>query len=478
MKSKIQIIGRDREKNILRDCLESGHSEFVAVYGRRRIGKTFLIKNYFKNKFDFYMTGVVGSTMSEMLEYFNLQLQQYSGRQWPMATSWMSAFRQLQEYLGSLKKKKVIVFIDELPWLDTPRSRFFRALDLFWNGWGDSQDNLKFIVCGSSTTWMTNKLLGDKGGLHNRVTRQIYLAPFNLYETEKMLIANGVVWNRHQITECYMIVGGTPYYLAKMDRKQSVAQNIDRLFFHHAGELRNEYDFLFRSLFKDSALYRRVVELLASKSMGMTREEIGEFLGISIGGTLTEVLQNLIACDFIREYNAFGNKRKGKLFQLTDLFTLFYLKQVKEYKSEGSYYWTSRIDSPSHRAWAGYAFEQVCLHHIPQIKAALGISGVATQISSWRGIRNGKTTGQIDLIIDRRDGIINLCEMKYSLMEYDITPSYLEKIIDRMEDFRNATHEKKAIHLTFVTINGVKHNAQWGMIQNEVTADQLFENLP
>lgn len=325
---------------------------------------------------------------------------------------------------------------------------------------------------------MTNKLLGDKGGLHNRVTRQIYLAPFNLYETEKMLIANGVVWNRHQITECYMIVGGTPYYLAKMDRKQSVAQNIDRLFFHHAGELRNEYDFLFRSLFKDSALYRRVVELLASKSMGMTREEIGEFLGISIGGTLTEVLQNLIACDFIREYNAFGNKRKGKLFQLTDLFTLFYLKQVKEYKSDGSYYWTSRIDSPSHRAWAGYAFEQVCLHHIPQIKAALGISGVATQISSWRGIKNGKTTGQIDLIIDRRDEIINLCEMKYSLMEYDITPSYLEKIIDRMEDFRNATHEKKAIHLTFVTINGVKHNAQWGMIQNEVTADQLFENLP
>lgn len=457
--------------------MESGRPEFIAVYGRRRIGKTFLIKQYFKNKFDFYMTGVVGSTMPEMLEYFNVQLQQYSGREWPLATTWIKAFRQLQEYLSSLRKRQIVVFIDELPWLDTPRSKFFRALDLFWNGWGDSQTNLKFIVCGSATTWMTNKLLGDKGGLHNRVTRQIYLTPFNLYETEKILQSNGISWSRHQIAECYMVVGGTPYYLSKMDKAQSLAQNIDRLFFHNAGELRNEYDFLFRSLFKDSTIYRRVVEVLASKSMGMTREDIASSLDVSAGGTLTEVMENLIKCDFVREYNAFGNKRKGKLYQLTDLFTLFYIKQVKDAKTQDGDYWRTRIDSPSHRAWAGYAFEQVCLHHIPQIKMALGISGVATQVSSWRGVEDGKMTGQIDLIIDRRDETINLCEMKYSLREYDITPVYLNKLIERMEDFRESTNTKKALHLTFVTINGVKHNTQWGMIQNEVTADQLFKPL-
>lgn len=423
------------------------------------------------------MTGVVGSTMPEMLEYFNVQLQQYSGREWPLATTWIKAFRQLQEYLSSLRKKQIVVFIDELPWLDTPRSKFFRALDLFWNGWGDSQTNLKFIVCGSATTWMTNKLLGDKGGLHNRVTRQIYLTPFNLYETEKILQSNGISWSRHQIAECYMVVGGTPYYLSKMDKAQSLAQNIDRLFFHNAGELRNEYDFLFRSLFKDSTTYRRVVEVLASKSMGMTREDIASSLDVSAGGTLTEVMENLIRCDFVREYNAFGNKRKGKLYQLTDLFTLFYIKQVKDAKTQDGDYWRTRIDSPSHRAWAGYAFEQVCLHHIPQIKMALGISGVATQVSSWRGVEDGKMTGQIDLIIDRRDETINLCEMKYSLREYDITSMYLNKLIERMEDFRESTNTKKALHLTFVTINGVKHNAQWGMIQNEVTADQLFKPL-
>ncbi|MDE6669172.1 MAG: ATP-binding protein [Muribaculaceae bacterium] len=457
--------------------MESGRPEFIAVYGRRRIGKTFLIKQYFKNKFDFYMTGVEGSTMPEMLEYFNVQLQQYSGREWPLASTWMKAFRQLQEYLSSLKKKRIVVFIDELPWFDTPRSKFFRALDLFWNGWGDSQMNLKFIICGSATTWMTNKLLGDKGGLHNRVTRQIYLAPFNLYETEKMLQSNGILWSRHQITECYMVVGGIPYYLSKMDKTQSVAQNIDRLFFHHAGELRNEYEFLFRSLFKDSIIYRRVVEVLALKSMGMTRENIASSLDVSVGGTLTEVMENLITCDFVREYNAFGNKRKGKLYQLTDLFTLFYIKQIKNARTHDEDYWLTRIDSPSHRVWAGYAFEQVCLHHIPQIKMALGISGVATQVSSWRGIEDGKMTGQIDLIIDRRDETINLCEMKYSLREYDITPAYLKKLIERMENFRESTKTKKALHLTLVTVNGIRHNAQWGMIQNEVTADQLFKPL-
>lgn len=475
MKASRNIIGREFEKGILKECVESKAPEFVAVYGRRRIGKTFLIKQFFKEKFDFYMTGVLDSNMSDMLEYFNAQLQSYSGREWPLATSWMKAFRQLQEYLSSLRKKKIVVFIDELPWFDTPRSRFFRALDLFWNGWGDSQSNLLFIVCGSATTWMTNKLLGDKGGLHNRVTRKIYLAPFNLYDTERMLQSIGIKWNRHQITECYMVVGGTPFYLSKMNKSQSVAQNIDRLFFHHSGELKNEYDFLFRSLFKDSTVYRKVVELIASNSMGMTREEIADSLNLSKGGNLTEVLDNLKSCDFIREYRAFGNKRKGSLFQLTDLFTLFYLKQVKGNTIEDGDYWSTHIDSSSHRSWSGYAFEQVCLHHIKQIKSSIGISGVATQVSSWLGMENGKKAGQIDLVIDRHDETINLCEMKYSVKKFDITPSYLERMIERKERFREITKTRKALHLTMVTINGVVHNAQWGEIQNEVTAEQLFK---
>lgn len=470
------IVGRETEQEILQKCIDTNSPEFIVVYGRRRIGKTFLIKNFFKGKFDFYMTGSFNSTMEEQLDDFRTQLEEFSGHQWGKAKTWREAFRQLKEYLSSLKKNKLVVFIDELPWLDTPRSRFIGALELFWNSWGDSQKNLKFIVCGSSTTWMINKLIGDKGGLHNRVSRRIYLAPFNLCETEKMLQSNGVRWNRHQIVECYMAMGGTPFYLAKVDKSQSLSQNIDRLFFHRSGELRTEYDVLFRSLFKESEVYKRVVELLAKKSMGMTREEILAALKIPKGGTLSEIIQNLITCDFVREYNAFGKKQRDKLYQLTDLFTLFYLKQVKGNQSDGDDYWTTRIDSPSHRAWAGYAFEQVCLHHIPQIKSTLGISGIQSSVSSWIGDKNGKKLDQIDLIIDRRDEVINLCEMKYSLNQYDITPAYISHLNERTELFRAMTKTKKALHLTFITINGVKRNEQWGALQNEVTAEDLFKN--
>ena len=472
----MEIVGRKEEQIILEQAINSDQSEFVAVYGRRRIGKTFLVKNFFHGKFDFYMTGIYDATKTELLDYFNSQLEEYSGKKWEKPKSWMEAFRQLKKYLLSLGKNKVVVFIDELPWFDTHRSRFIRALELFWNGWIDSDVLLKFIVCGSATTWMTNKLLGDKGGLHNRVTRQLYLAPFNLHDAELMLRKNGVIWDRQQIIECYMAIGGTPFYIKKMDSRFSLAQNINRLFFKESGDLRNEYDFLFRSLFKDSSAYRRVVELLASKAEGMTRNEILTSLKIDEGGNLTEVLKNLIACDFIRVYNSFGKKERDRVYQLTDLFTLFYLKQIRGNENEDENYWLSRIDLPSRRAWSGYAFEQVCLHHIPQIKKALGINGIATKTGAWTGFKNGKKVGQIDLVIDRRDGIVNLCEMKFSINPFEITKGYMTKLRDRISLFKEITNTSKTPFLTFITLSGLKQNEQSSLVQNDLKADILFED--
>lgn len=470
----MKIIGRTWEQKVLAECIASERPEFIAVYGRRRIGKTFLVRNFFAGKFDFYMSGSFNSSMKEQLSDFSHQLENYSGVKRPMPKTWREAFRQLQDYLSQLTKEKIIVFIDELPWLDTPRSGFLGALELFWNGWADWNDRVKFIVCGSATTWMTHKLLGSRGGLHNRVTRQLYLSPFNLHDSELLLRSCGVQWSRHQIVECYMAVGGVPFYLAKMDGSLSLPQNIDRLFFHRKGELKMEYSVLFRSLFKDAAMYREVVELLAKKAEGMTREEIKLQLNITESGKLSEVLENLITCDFIREYNGFGKKKKGRLYQLIDLFTLFYLKQVKGNPNADEDYWMSSVDSPAHRAWAGYAFEQVCLHHVHQIKEALGIAGIQSSVSSWVGEEKGKRVAQIDLIIDRRDEVINLCEMKYSLHPFEITPAYLEKLLERRELFREATHTRKALHLTLVTVVGVRNNGQYGMIQNIITSDHLF----
>lgn len=471
-----KIIGREWEQKVLAEAVDSERPEFVAVYGRRRIGKTYLVRNFFHGEFDFYMSGSFNAPMKDQLENFHFQLESYSGRVWPKAASWNEAFGQLRVYLASLKKDKIIVFIDELPWLDTPKSRFISALELFWNGWGDWNDRMKFIVCGSATTWMTHKLIGNKGGLHNRVTRQLYLAPFNLRETEMMLDWVGVKWNRHQIVECYMAVGGVPFYLSKMSKGLSLSQNIDRLFFHDKAELKLEYQTLFRSLFKDSEIYRQVVELLATKARGMTRSDIRKALDKPESGKLTEVLNNLMTCDFIREYTAFGKKKRGNLFQLTDLYILFYLKQVKGVNNLTGDYWSTRIDSPSHRAWSGYAFEQVCLHHIRQIKEALGVAGIQSAVYSWTQEEHGKSKAQIDLVIDRRDEVINLCEMKFSLSAFNITGAYLKEMLERVELFRETTKTRKALHLTMVTMNGVVHNEQWSMIQNEVTADDLFRS--
>jgi AAA+ ATPase superfamily predicted ATPase len=475
-----KIIGRKAEQELLHECYESNKPEFVAVYGRRRIGKTFLVKQFFKEKFDFYFTGAYQATKKDQLFNFKMTLESYSGKKQKTPKTWLEAFFQLKDYLASLGERRKVVFIDELPWFDTPRSNFISAIELFWNQWASDQ-NLMLVVCGSATSWMVNKLLGDKGGLHNRVTHSIYLAPFSLGETEAFLQENRIVFNRHQIVECYMMLGGTPYYLNMLQPKLSLAQNINNLFFVENGELRREFDFLFRSLFRDSKIYRKIVDQLSKKTKGMTRQEIIQECGITDNGKLSEILENLCNCDFIRRYSSFNKKQREAIYQLTDLFSLFHLRYIKDSNGMDERFWTDAIDSPSHRAWCGYAFEQVCLHHIRQIKWALGIDGVQTSVCSWATLPTMDADGkkhegaQIDLVIDRRDQTINLCEMKFCMRPFEITPAYLEHIISRRELFREVTGTNKALHLTFVTTYGLVKNAQYGMIQSEVTMDDLFK---
>lgn len=474
---RTDIIGRRQEQHLLSECIKSKKAELVAVYGRRRIGKTFLVRNYFDETFDFYMTGSPDRAKGELLLIFNEQLRNYSGVNYPIVKTWHEAFGQLREYLSSIKKEKIIVFIDELPWFDTPNSGFIKSFELFWNGWASAQGSFKLIVCGSATTWMLNKLIGDRGGLHNRVTRSMYLAPFSLGETEEYLKSQNIVWSRYDITECYMIMGGTPYYLSKLERGKSLAQNIDNLFFSRTGELRREFDFLYRSLFSNSQSHMKVVELLSKKTKGMTRNEIMKALDMPKGGNTTEVLNNLIACDFVRCYHAFGKKERDMIYQLTDLYTLYYLRFCRNIEGKDEHTWSLMINTPAHSAWAGYSFEMVCLHHIPQIKKGLGISGVLSNVCAWsakaeQGSRDG---AQIDLIIDRMDNVVNLCEMKFSRSYFAIDKHYSGKLLERAETFRHSVKTNKALHLTFITTYGLKQNMYSSTVQNELTLDALFQ---
>ena len=469
--AKEGIIGRIKEQELLGEYMSSGQAEFIAIYGRRRIGKTFLVKQFFDDKFDFYMTGIYDNNKREQLMNFNRQLNKYSGAYYPVVDNWFDAFAQLQHYLERLHDQKtILVFIDELPWLDTPRSKFLRALELFWNEWASSQCNMKFIVCGSATTWMTNKLLGDKGGLHNRVTRPIRLNSFSLAETEDYLLSRGFQVDRLQLLDGYMALGGTPFYLSMLRPQYSMTQNIDDLFFAEAAPLREEYDFLFRSLFKDSVKYRRIIELLATKVKGMTKQEIITALRIEDNGNLTEVLDNLCKCDFLRRYNAVGKKERDVMYQLIDHYCLFYIRYVKNDRSQDPHRWTHMLNDGSRKAWSGYAFEQVCLRHVGQIKRKLGIDNILSDVGSWQ-----VPGAQVDLVIDRSDRIANLCEMKDSDKPFCVTKSYLGKMEERRELFRNATKSTKALHLTIVSPFGIKNNAQSSSIQSVVTLDDLYQ---
>ena len=464
------IIGREAEQEILHQRIESNTPELIAIYGRRRVGKTFLVRQYFNDIFSFYFTGIYQGTKKEQLGEFNRQLEHYSGRKWKVVKNWFDAFAQLREYLESLSgSKPIVVFLDELPWMDTHKSRFIKAFEYFWNSWGATNKRLKLIVCGSATTWMRENVLSDKGGLYNRTTRSIYLAPFTLHETEQYLLSRGIQWNRYQIAECYMILGGTPLYLQMLERDLSLTQNVDKLFFVQNAPLAREYDFLFRSLFNEAMVHRQIIETLASKAIGMTRMEIIAAAKIEDSGFLTKALRNLTDCDFIRQYTAFGKSERGTVYQLTDLFTLFHLRYVKGYRGQDEHHWQNMIDSPSRRTWSGYSFEQLCLHHIRQIKQKLGIIGVQSDVCAWKG-----EGGQIDLLIDRRDQTINLCEMKFSQGEFEITKQYDEHLRNRTVSFRSAVKTRKALYQTFVTTYGVKKNMYSGNIQSEVKLDDLF----
>lgn len=467
------IIGREREIGILQSCTDSDKAEFIAIYGRRRIGKTYLVKQFYGENFDFYTSGIYQGSRRDQLALFNKQLNKYANSVYPLPNTWFEAFDQLEHYISNLKKDKVIIFFDELPWMDAPRSKFLQALESFWNMFASTRNNIKLIVCGSATTWMMSKLIGNKGGLYNRLTCSIKLEPFTLHETEIYLKHAGMDWPRGQIVECYMTMGGTPYYLSLLRNDLSVYQNIDNLFFSTDAPLRTEYTFLFRSLFNDSNNYKNVVNLLAKHGQGMTRSEIRDALKMPDGGMLTEILDNLCSCDFVRRYHGFEKKERDVMYQLCDLYILFYLRFVAGSTHLDQHTWSNMIDNPVRRAWSGYAFEQVCFGHVTQLKQALGISGVLSNVCSWIS-RDVENKAQIDMVIDRRDQVINLCEMKYSSTPYEITKAYYQHLIERQEQFRSETGTRKALMLTMVSASGLKPNNYSSAVPKVIILDDLF----
>ena len=448
----------------------------MAVYGRRRVGKTYLIKEFFRESFAFYATGVTGINTRKELRLFNEALLQYGSPQKAIPKDWFDAFSRLKDLLTSpdvrreYQTGKKVVFLDELPWMDTVRSDFKSALDYFWNTWASMQNDLLLIVCGSATSWIISNIVTDTGGFYNRITRQIHLMPFTLHECEQMLLANGICFSLRQMIECYMILGGIPYYLNYMKPNCSLAQNIDMLFFQDNGPLRYEYDHLFRALFKHPEHHLAVIEALSSRRDGLTRTELLTHKTVPQGKEMTKCLNELEQCGFIRRYAAHPTQRENLIYQLTDSLTLFCLSWIHGGQSAS---WLETINTPAYYAWCGLAFERICMLHVRQIKKKLGILGVSSREYAWRS-RKSVPGAQIDLVIDRKDDVINLCEIKFSSDEYEIDAAYEKELNRKTEVFRAETGTRKAIQLTMITLNGVKNNAHKGIVVHEITGRDLL----
>ncbi len=468
------LIGRKGELKKLESHLMSRKSEFVAVYGRRRVGKTFLVRKAFKNDFSFQLTGLANVSMKHQLGQFHAALVKHAAAvRWEpqAATDWFVAFRQLSEYLEKLPDgNKKVIFLDELPWLDTHNSKFLSGLEHFWNSWASARDDVVLIVCGSAASWMLNHLIKNKGGLHNRITDRIKLAPFSLEETEVFLQQKNAVYNRYQTLLIYMAFGGIPYYLDFIDPEKSAMQNINDLCFRQDAPFRLEYDSLYASLFKKHERHIAIIEALATKGKGLTRNEIVKFSKTSDGGGLTRILKELEESNFIRRYKSFGKKQKKSLYQLVDLYSLFYLRFIKNADEDDEEFWLNAIEAPVFFTWSGYAFEMVCLHHVFQIKKALGISGVQTSISAWQS-----PEAQIDLVIDRKDQVINLCEMKFSVSPFSIDKRYSENLRNKMDNFKQTTQTKKVLFLTLITTYGMAQNKYSDIVRNSLDMNVLFQ---
>lgn len=470
------LIGRDEERKELLSLLEKDESQFCAVYGRRRVGKTYLVKETFENNFTFFHTGVANAKREEQLVEFRESLRQAGLKRCKMPRTWFEAFHLLEKVLENSKDKKKVVFIDELPWMDTPKSMFVSALEHFWNGWANMHNDIILIVCGSATSWIVKKIFRNHGGLHNRLTSQIYLRPFNLNECEQYANSLKISMTRKDITEAYMIMGGVPYYWSLLRRDESLAQNIDRLFFSENGRLANEIDALYASLFKRPEPYLNIVTALATRKKGLTRKEILTETGLTDNSVFTRTLFELEQCSFVRKYKVLGKKERDAVYQLMDNYTLFYFQYMVNNDKHDPHFWTNNIDKQSHDVWAGLSFERVCLWHLPQIKQALGISGVNSTAHAWRTEADKNHEGaQIDLLIDRNDGVINLCEMKFSADEYQIDKEEDAKLRRRKTVFKQVTQTRKAIHTTMITTYGTAHNAYWNNIQSEITINDLFK---
>lgn len=449
----------------------------VAVLGRRRVGKTFLVEKVLGEHIIFSQTGVRGASGEEQREVFVSKMKKIATKPLGKVNSWLDAFYELRNVLEPLlddSGEKKVIFFDELSWLAAPETEFLNWMGHFWNDWAWRQP-IMIVLCGSVSSWITQKVVNDRGGLHNRITKYVRLSPFNLYETAQLLRSKNISLGRYEIAQLYMSLGGIPFYYEELKPGLSVEQFIDQICFHPQASLRDEFNRLYPALFDDAHYHLAVIRALASSRQGLDRTRIIEQSGIPNGGLATRVLDELTECHFIEASPPFERKKQGTIYRLIDEYSLFYLKFIEGASRNAN--WLTISDTQAYRTWRGYAFENVCMKHIDQIKEAMGISGISTSTHSFNRKANDTYGGiQVDMLLRREGKTINLFEIKFYDKPYVITKEEHTKLRNRIGTFKERTNHKYHIMLAYVTPFGVKQN-KWslGLVQQSIILDDLFD---
>ncbi|MBK7129630.1 MAG: AAA family ATPase [Crocinitomicaceae bacterium] len=470
------MIGRKYEIKRLNESLKSKKSELIAVYGRRRVGKTYLIRKVYEKHIKFEVTGLYGGNHEKQLDIFFYELKKLSKKikKSDKPKNWKDAFELLKTYINSLRgKSKKVIFIDEMPWLDTHKSDFRMYFGHFWNTYCEKRNDIVIVLCGSAASYMVQNVISNQGSLHARLTYKLQIKPFTLFETKEFLKTKNISWGHYHILHLYLAIGGIPHYLNKIKKGESVVQSIQRLCFDTNGDLVNEFNEIFESLFTHSSSHISIVRALGKSGKGIPRDELITKSKHAGGGAFTRALEELIASGFVTKYPAFDKKVRKMLYRLTDEYSKFYLKYIEPNKNQGENFWKTMFQQQTYLSWAGFNFETICLKHVPLIKKALKIEGIHSNNSSW-----SVKGAQVDLVIKRADNWVNLCEMKFYSAPLKIGKKELISLRNKVSKFKADTRTKDVVVITMITTYGVvEDNNSHEIVENSFTMDILFEDF-